>query len=770
MIVALPATRSTAEAARESVRSVLSAAPHLECHVLDVDGVYEPVADERISSLEDVDLPIARIRLTHDHDEFITALVALWASSLLPDDDAVLAIAPGLVLIAPLGEEWNVGETVAAARVRMPVGADAADVSILSTELFRLGGAAKPYRDAVGRLVSDWRTVTRWLDLFIARVPHQVIVDEALVISRHNADARTILGQDDLGALCRDGRPVRALDLSGFDPARPWVFDSRSNTSTGPLLSRNPTLSRLLGSLAYAGASTGDRTAPRPDAKLRREIARAALSRGDDLADVAQDVDSWLLELTPAGERSPSARYLAGIRSGRDDLAKAFPSVPGRDSRRLARWALEHGVDESAYDAALLRRAAEITLAAQPAPEPARTRRPHGVNLVGYLAGEFGLGTSARLLDTALTAAGIPTSTFAVSTNLQSRTTADYRRTSDVRYDTTLLAVNADQTNAVLEAVYDVVARGYRIGMWYWEVESFPATYHDAFTGLDELWVATDFVRDAIAARSPIPVRTVTPPLPQRAPGEAPALPTGYGIPLDRPWFFFAFDYFSTAERKNPLGLIEAFTRAFAPGEGPALVIKTINSSRRVGEAEQVRLRAAERSDIILIDEYLDEEELTALTARCTAYVSLHRAEGLGLTIAEAMAWGKPVVVSAYSGNMQFTNARNAFLVPCSSTPIPPGAEPYPVGTPWAEPDLEVAAAHLRRIVENPAAAAAVGRRAAEDIRTQHSPTAAAERVRAALASSAPDATRNSRRRARSERRPVLTRARLWWRRTVTRS
>ena len=765
MIVAVPATERTAARARETVRAVHAVAPHLDCRVLDVDGAYERVAGEKISSPEDLDLPIDQVRLTHDPDSFVTALIALWAASLLQDDDAVLGIAPGVVLIAPLGDDWTAGETVAVTRVQASVGAEE---SILSTDLFLFGRGARSHRRAVEELVSDWRTVTRWLDLFIARVPHRIIADDALMISRYNADARTVLGQDDSGALTRDGHPVRALDLTGFDAARPWVFDRRSNSSTGPLLSRNPSLSKLLGSLASAWTPVGTTADSRPDAELRREIARAAAERGDDLGAAATDVDSWLLELIPAGERSPSARYLAGIRAGRADLAKTFPSVPGRDSSRLARWALEHGVDEPGYDPDLLRRAAEMTLAAQPEAETSRSRRPRGVNLVGYLSGEFGLGTSARLMDTALTAAGIPTSTFSVSTNLQSRTTARYRHTSEVRYDTTVLAVNADQTNAVLAAVDDVVARGYRIGMWYWEVESFPATYRNAFSGLDELWVATDFIRDAIGRHSPIPVRTVMPPMPQRAPGEPPAVPSRFSIPLDRPWFYFAFDYFSTAERKNPLGLIDAFARAFAPGEGPTLVIKTINSARRVSEAEQVRLRAAERPDVILIDEYLDEDELVALAARCTAYVSLHRAEGLGLTIAEAMAWGKPVVVSAYSGNMQFTNAGNSFLVPCSTTPIPAGADPYPAGTPWGEPDLDAAAAHLRRIVEDPAAAADIGRRAALDIREQHSPAAAAERVRAALASSERAAARLGRTRARSERRPLTPRLRQWWRRHVT--
>ena len=466
-----------------------------------------------------------------------------------------------------------------------------------------------------------------------------------------------------------------------------------------------------------------------------RSIVRDAAEGGTSLDPAIADLETWLLELIPPGSRTPVARYLAGVREARPDLIHGFPRVPGIDSVRLAGWALDHGVHESAYDTALLRRAAEVTKGAQPRPEKRRSTRPRGVNLVGYLSGELGIGTSARLMDEAFEAAHVPTSTFAANADLQSRATAAYRRSDGTRYDTSLIAVNADQTKAVSESLGDVVANSYRIGMWYWEVESFPASRDAAFSHVDEVWVATDFVRDAIAARATVPVRTVMPPLPQRSAVVPPEVPARLGIPVDRPWFFFAFDYLSTVERKNPLGLIEAFSRAFPSGdsEGPVLVIKTLNAGRRLGDAERLRLVAARRQDVILIDDYLESDELTALMARCTAYVSLHRAEGLGLTIAEAMAWGRPVVVSAYSGNMQFTNGRNAFLVPCTMTSIPSDADPYPAGTPWGDPDLEHAAAVLRRIVDDPATASAVGAQAAQDIRILHSPAAAASRVSAAL-------------------------------------
>ncbi|QAY63377.1 glycosyltransferase [Xylanimonas allomyrinae] len=732
MRVAVTATADTAAHARVTVQSLQAVAPHLTCHVLDVDDTYLRVADEEIAQVGDLAVAARTIALTHDDDAHAPGLTVAWAAALLEHaDEAVVGIAPGIVLLcSPERLVTDEATTVAVTR-RARAGAGVmAQPSVLSTDLFVLGTAARAHLDELRSLAEGWASAARSLDTIVAYVPHRLVVDDAVIVSRWNCDHRTRLVPGTRTTLAREGRDVVALDLAEHDPSVPWLFNTARAGSTGPWLSRNPELAAIVAAADLPGP---DIAPGRQDAQLVRSIARTAQVRGDDLDDVYGRLDEWLLELVPAGDRTPVARYLEGIYATRPDLRAAFPSVPGRDSAHLAQWARDHGVREAAYDPHLLARAAELTASAQPEPEPEGTIRPHGVNLVGYLAGEVGVGTSARLMDAALAAAGVPTSTFAVTKDLQSRATARFRHTEPVRFDTTLIAVNADQTPAVSAAVDDVVAGTHRIGMWYWEVEAFPADRDHAFAHVDEIWAATDFVRDAIGARSPVPVRTVPPPLPQRTDGDAPEVPARLGIPTDRPWFFFAFDYLSTAERKNPWGLVAAFSRAFAPGEGPTLVVKTLNAGRRPAEAERLRLLAAQRPDVIVIDEYLHQDELTALSARCTAYVSLHRAEGLGLTIAESMAWGRPVVVSAYSGNMQFTTAANAYLVPCSPGVIPRDAEPYPAGTPWGDPDLDVGAAHMRRIVEFPDEAEARGRQAAEDIRTLHSPEAAGVGIYEAL-------------------------------------
>ena len=131
---------------------------------------------------------------------------------------------------------------------------------------------------------------------------------------------------------------------------------------------------------------------------------------------------------------------------------------------------------------------------------------------------------------------------------------------------------------------------------------------------------------------------------------EQPALPDGF-------LFLFVFDFFSVLERKNPLGLIDAFARAFRAGEGPTLVIKTINGDRKLHDLEKLRAAAEGRQDILVIDDYYSAEEKNSLLGLCDCYVSLHRSEGLGLTMAEAMGLEKPVIATGYSGNLDFMTA-----------------------------------------------------------------------------------------------------------------
>lgn len=347
-------------------------------------------------------------------------------------------------------------------------------------------------------------------------------------------------------------------------------------------------------------------------------------------------------------------------------------------------------------------------------------RRPTGLNVIGYLQGELGLGEAARKLVAAVEAAEIATNTVTY-TRIEARQEHGFaqRGTGGAPYDTNLICVNADQLPQLHRDLGpDVLAGRYAIGVWFWEVAHFPANLHASFDLVDEVWVASAFVHDAVAAETDKPVRIVPVPLeaPKASPLDRRELDLGDGF-----LFLFIFDYYSVNARKNPIGLVEAFRRAFRHGEGPRLFVKSINGDRRRDALARLHEAAAGRSDIRIHDGYLEPGKKDALVAACDCYVSLHRSEGLGLTMAEAMSFGKPVIATGYSGNLTFMNEHNSFLVRHSLTTIPPGCDPYPPGVEWAQPDLDHAAELMRRAYERPDEARAVGERGRRDLAASHS-------------------------------------------------
>jgi glycosyltransferase involved in cell wall biosynthesis len=184
----------------------------------------------------------------------------------------------------------------------------------------------------------------------------------------------------------------------------------------------------------------------------------------------------------------------------------------------------------------------------------------------------------------------------------------------------------------------------------------------------------------------------------------------------ERFMFLFVFDFMSVMKRKNPLGLIEAFTSAFAEGEGPQLVIKGINGDKRPAEQAVLSEAVAQRSDITLINEYFTREETSTLISMANAYVSLHRSEGLGLTISEAMTLGVPVIATGYSGNMDFMRTGNSLLVPGTRVRVGDGAEGYSPTASWMDPDISQAAQYMRYVYENEQDAREMGLRGQRDI------------------------------------------------------
>ena len=484
------------------------------------------------------------------------------------------------------------------------------------------------------------------------------------------------------------------------------------------------------------------------------------------------------------------SRLLHHLYRGRPDLGASFPDPAGRDLPRFARWLEEAGAREYGLGPELLAPVAGL-LARPAAPGAAaisrsrraarrlwtsglarrvkfharrllgeeRTkaikarlprRRPEaetfgadpvaslavgrfGVNVYGYLRTESGIGEAVRGVVRALHAAAVPCAPanldLGVASRMADRSIAGV--TGAQEYDVNLVFVNADQVPLIARDLgRERLRLRYNVGCWSWELEEFPPEWHGSFGYFHEIWTPSTFCLESIAAVSPVPVRR----LPHAVEFEPPAdlARADLGLPADRFLFVFAFDFLSFTERKNPLGLVRAFKRAFAPGDGASLVLKTVNSEFDPEGLARLA-REAEGHPVVFLDRYLTRRETHGLLALADCCVSLHRSEGFGLTLAEAMFLGKPVIATAYSGNTDFMNPGNSFPVRYRLVPIERDHGPYRAGWRWAEPDEEHAAEQMRTVFADREAARRVGERAREDVRRELSNAAIGRLLRRRL-------------------------------------
>ena len=451
------------------------------------------------------------------------------------------------------------------------------------------------------------------------------------------------------------------------------------------------------------------------DARTTRLLEQAStngwpMPAGDPPGDSA--IVAWLGQ---PGPRDPSGvgRYLAAVWRERADLREAFPGVPFDRTQRDAylEWARSFAVIETGADPRLIPEAPSNPASFRAGSSQAQ--RPDGITVVGYLRAQLGLGAAARRMVSLLQNAEISVQAIPYD-HTDSPLTVEW---PDVALENiivnqiTVLCVNAPELPRLTRALGPRhLAETYRIGLWFWELEVLPEPAVDMVEAcglVDEIWVTSDFVARAFRQRVSelrlnVPVEVLPLGLDVPAPSGAIGrsrlrIPEGFVIGA-------SFDYASTVERKNPVGMIDAFQRAFpdpfelGPDVGPWLVIKTHGSPEFDRDRAMVKEAVAARPDIVIVDANFTEAEQHAFYRSINVYISLHRSEGYGLGPLEAMANGVPTVATAYSGNLSFMTAQNSWLVPAGRTTVPPGCGHYPAGSTWADPDVTSAAFMLREI------------------------------------------------------------------------
>jgi len=268
--------------------------------------------------------------------------------------------------------------------------------------------------------------------------------------------------------------------------------------------------------------------------------------------------------------------------------------------------------------------------------------------------------------------------------------------------------INGDEVEQVLSHLRDELATtAYNIIYPQWELSVYPTEWADYLDRFDEIWAPSQFVFDSIRKAVSKPIFYM--PLPVEVRLTSFLGRRYFGLPESSYLYLFFFDFRSYIERKNPFAVIEAFERVCAarPQEDVRLVIKLNRPTRSRKAARdfqrfKTRVNECESADrVIVIDRLFTDNEVKNLIRCCDCFVSLHRAEGFGRGMAEAMYLGRPVVATGYSGNLDFMNEANSCLVQYELTEVGEGQYPHAKGQVWAEPNIDDAVSHMVRLLDD---------------------------------------------------------------------
>lgn len=370
----------------------------------------------------------------------------------------------------------------------------------------------------------------------------------------------------------------------------------------------------------------------------------------------------------------------------------------------------------------------------------ARRHAKLGLNIVGFLTAELGVGESARCMVRAADAAAIPSALVPLKLNCKNRL-------GDQTFAARLQDANPHGVNVIHvdpPASRDLDhhhGKGFRAGKYNiayfaWELPEYPDAWVPSFDYYDEVWCPSDFTSAAIAMKSPLPVLTMPHAIDIPVPdGTSAQLRSRFGLPAATFLFLTLFDLNSYSARKNPRAAIEAFRRSGLAGKGAALVVKVQNVAGNEADFSALQASVQDLPGTVLLTETLSRTDIYALEAACDAFVSLHRSEGFGLAVAECMRLGKPVISTDWSATAEFVTRDNGCPVRARLVTLEQNHGPYAKGSIWADPDPAHAAEHMQRLFADREFAARLGQAARETMVSRFSPTVIGTRYRRRLES-----------------------------------
>ncbi len=615
-----------------------------------------------------------------------------------------------------------------------PDGRNPSQVDIMIAGVYNLGYLSVGPGPEVDRLLDWWSerlrrdcrvdpvwgyfVDQRWFDLVPGFLPDLAIVrDPQYNVAYWNLHGRRLEHNGDRYVL--DGHPLAFFHFSGFDPRRPLSLSRHQNRID---VTAEPVLERLLAEYAHEVIGEGFLTSVEwpytytalGDGTEIDDLVRSLFAEFDD--ELEQRGEDPLSPFTPAGaktflswmsEDAPGApaginRGLARVYADRRDLQAAFGDLSGSGRDGLLRWAEEFG----RYEFPLLEKIDGLRPRGRKSASKARTGPltdfPWGVNVVACFGSSGERDTIARRLVTAFDAAGLPCAPI----QHRSAPTAEASETFpamaavEAPYQINLICSVPDGLGEFAVEAGDAFFAGrYSIALW---LTADVSAAVDVAPLLQEIWAPSAYVASLLRPRVTVPVHVIPPPV---EPGPFGALDRS-NLGVSEHAFLFAHT-FEDLERQNPIAVIDAFGHAFEGGGTARLVVAQLGS-RNGQKLGALHAAAFQHEGVIVLDGPLTRSELLGLISACDCYVSLHRTEAFGLSIAEAMWLAKPVIATAASANLEFMAPENSWLV---------------------EPHVEAGAEAMRKVFDDPSCARVRGARAAADLRRGHSSMTSAQAV-----------------------------------------
>lgn len=331
-----------------------------------------------------------------------------------------------------------------------------------------------------------------------------------------------------------------------------------------------------------------------------------------------------------------------------------------------------------------------------------RGKYPLGINLIGFIKGEIGLGQSCRLIADAINNSNIEFTIYnyeQISSMRFEDNTWEKKITNKAIYSINLIHLNPpDLVLSHMTLSKEIWNYKYNIAFWLWELEDFPEEWTKCFELVDEVWTPSKFVSKSIMKKTTLPVRTMVYPI--SAPVDENIGREHFKLPKDRFLFLCMYDSNSNMGRKNPIGSIEAFKKAFTyDNDKVGLVIKVNNTQK--DDIDKIKNLTGEYKNIYILSNIMTKIEVNSLIKNIDVLISLHRAEGFGLPLAEAMLLGTPTIATNWSANTEFMNNDVACMVDYKLSYLEKDYGIFKKGNRWAEPDINHAAIYMRKLFDD---------------------------------------------------------------------